>query len=154
MKKRYGKVFNNQSKRQETCLEKYGVKSPTQVPEIFHKIQMSGLTLKKFKNYDLYYRGSYEYNFLELCEKINILPLISNSKTIHYVDRAKNCVYYPDFYFSHLNLIVEIKSDYTYRKGLYKNQKKRNACIEQGYKFMFIIDNDFKKFITLIQQSL
>lgn len=148
---KYGGLFNNQDKRKNTCLEKYGVDSPSKVPEIFHKMQVSAFKLKKFKNYELFYRGSYEYNFLELCEKNNTIHLISNSKSIKYIKNKKECVYYPDFYFKKYNLIIEIKSDYTFKRDLKVNKLKRKACINQGYEFIFIIDNKFNKFKALIQ---
>jgi len=73
-------------------------------------------------------------------------------KPIPYLYENKNKYYHPDFYYKHLNLIIEIKSNYTYNKELNKNLSKRKSCIEKGYKFIFIIDkkyNEFEKLINL-----
>ena len=59
-------------------------------------------------------------------------------------------VYYPDYYLPEYNLIVEIKSDYTYKKELDKNICKRKSCVEQGYNFIFIINKNYDEFIQYI----
>ena len=61
-------------------------------------------------------------------------------------------VYYPDFYLEEMNLIVEIKSKYTYECDYDKNILKRNGCIKNGYKFIFIIDKNYDEFIFLIDK--
>ena len=53
-------------------------------------------------------------------------------------------MYFPDFYYKEKNLIIEIKSTYYYNKYLNKNLAKQEACISQGYNFIFIIDNDYQ----------
>lgn len=150
MFKEYGGYFNNPEKRKETCLEKYGVDAPFKVPEIFLKMQKSAFTIKTYKDYDLYYQGSYELKFLEFCETQNIISDITNGHTIHYKFIDKDRIYYPDFYFKKLNLIVEVKSTYTFNFDLDKNLAKRTACIERGYNFIFVIDNKFEAFHQLI----
>jgi predicted AAA+ superfamily ATPase len=49
--------------------------------------------------------------------------------------------YFPDFYIPAENLIVEVKSTWTFANGdkLEKNLAKRNACLAAGYKFEFYI---------------
>lgn len=58
--------------------------------------------------------------------------------------------YFPDFYLPDFNLIVEIKSDYTYNIDLDKNKAKESFCKNMGYNFIFIIDKDYKIFDRLI----
>jgi len=55
---------------------KYNVEYPIQNKEIFDKAFISALKMKKYKDTELYYQGSYEKNFLELCNKLNILNKI------------------------------------------------------------------------------
>jgi len=95
----------------------------------------------------LYYQGTYEFDFLNnYYNKIEI----SKVKTIKYIyENCKKC-YHPDFYYEKLNLIIEIKSDYTFNKELDKNLAKRKACIEQGYDFIFIINKKYEEFDKLI----
>ena len=76
------------------------------------------LSLTKQKYNHLTYQGTFELDFInKYYNKINI----QNGMTIKY---DENKVYYPDFFIPELNLIVEIKSDYFYKKYLLKNLKK------------------------------
>jgi hypothetical protein len=47
--------------------------------------------------------------------------------------------YYPDFYIKSTNTIIEVKSAWTYENWKEKNLAKQKACLEQGFKFEFII---------------
>lgn len=72
-------------------------------------------------------------------------------KFIKYVFNGKNKKYFPDFYLKHKNLIIEIKSTYTYNLHLELNQAKHNSCIEQGYNHEFIIDKDYSKLCSFLK---
>ncbi|MCK9416818.1 hypothetical protein M0Q97_09200, partial [Candidatus Dojkabacteria bacterium] len=117
-----------------------GVENPTQNINIFTKQQLSAFKMKKYEN--LHYQGTYELDFLTKYYTIDL----KNGTTIRYNFENKNSVYYPDFYYEPLNLIVEIKSSYTYEKDLSKNLAKQKACLEQGYDFIFIINKDYSEF--------
>jgi very-short-patch-repair endonuclease len=60
-------------------------------------------------------------------------------------------IYFPDFYIEKLNLIIEIKSEYYYYLNLEKNIAKEKACLEQGYKYILIIDKNYKEFENTIK---
>ena len=123
-----------------TCIERYGVESPMQSVIIFNKQQKSGLKTKKYDNTELSYQGTYELDFLEKyhdrlkIEKINPIQYFLNENS-HY--------YHPDFYLPEYNLIIEVKSSYTYNYDLDKNLAKKEYSIKSGYNFMFIIDKDY-----------
>ena len=123
-----------------TCIERYGVESPMQSVIIFNKQQKSGLKTKKYDNTELVYQGTYELDFLEKyhdrlkIEKINPIQYFLNENS-HY--------YHPDFYLPEYNLIIEVKSSYTYNYDLDKNLAKKEYSIKSGYNFMFIIDKDY-----------
>jgi hypothetical protein len=45
-------------------------------------------------------------------------------------------------YIPSLNLIVEVKSDYTYKVSRRQNQAKKRACLKAGYKFdLYVMDS-------------
>lgn len=160
--KKYNTIYYLQSsdykiKNRNTSLLKYNVEHPTQDKNIHDKQQLSGLKLKYYKNTNLYYRGSYEYKFLELCESLKILNNIRNGPNIKYIFDDKNKIYFSDFYYKPLNLVIEIKSWWTYYGNninyfFNKNQAKKKYSIKNGYDFMFIIDNDFNDLINKLNK--
>jgi predicted nuclease of restriction endonuclease-like RecB superfamily len=135
--------YNNNIRSKETCLKRYGVEYPQQNLIFFNKQQISGFKMKKYKETNLTYQGTYELDFInEYYNKINI----ENGPTIRYND---NKVYFPDFYLPEYNLIVEIKSEYYYNQYLSKNLEKQKACLKQGYNFIFIVNKDYTEFNKL-----
>lgn len=141
--------YTNREKAENTMYEKYGDKYPSHIKEIFDKQQKNAFLLKYHENTCLYYRGSYEKDFLDYCYSKNIE--IEQGSTISYLYENKKLTYYPDFYYKPLNLIIEIKSEYTFKKDLKKNLCKKRDCKNQGYNFMFIIDKFMKEFDKIIQ---
>ena len=145
--KNYGVEFPLQSeeirqKYKQTCLKKYGVEHPMQCEDIFLKTFKSSIQKSYYKDTNLHYQGTYEKDFLDnYINKINI----DNGPTIKYNYENKNKVYFSDFFIKSKNLIIEIKSDYTYNLHLEKNLTKQKACVEQGYIFIFIINKDYSE---------
>ena len=140
------KEFKENSKR--TLLEKYGVENVIQNKEIHEKQQMSGFKAKIHEDTKILYRGTYEKSFLDFCflNKISV----ENGKTIKYFFDGRKRVYFSDFYLESKNLIIEIKSSYTYKRYLNKNLAKQKACLDQGYNFIFIIDKNNMLFLNKI----
>jgi hypothetical protein len=153
---RYGvdnpaKNYKVKEKSKQTCIERYGVEYPSQNIDIFNKQQKSALRIIKFRDTDLNYQGTYELDFLN--EYYDIIKISKKHKSIKYFFENKNRIYYPDFYYEPLNLIIEVKSDYTFNKELNKNLAKRKSCLDNGYNFIFIINknyNDFQKLLDNI----
>lgn len=137
--------FKSKSKSKNN--ELYGCDFPAQNFEIFQKQQKSGFGSKIYNN--IYYRGSYELDFLKFCEMKNIKVL--NGPTIKYILNSKDKIYYPDFYLPEYNLICEIKSLYYYEKYLEINNIKKSATELLNYKFLFIIDKKYDDIIELIR---
>ena len=129
--------------------EKYGVYYLAQVPEFYMKQQKSGYRLHLHENTKLYYRGTYEKDFLDLCFENNIL--VEQGKRIKYIFENNDHYYFSDFYLKLKNLIVEIKSKYTYEKYLDKNLIKQKTTIGLGYNFMFIIDKNYEEFMNIFK---
>jgi hypothetical protein len=138
---KYGSAsYNNRSKAKETMISKYGVENSQHKSEFFNKQQTSGYKLKKHNN--LYYRGSYELDFILYCERNNIL--IENGPSIKYNHKNKNRTYHSDFYLPYYNLICEIKSKYYYERYIDLNLVKMKTCLNEGYEFTFIIDKNYQ----------
>jgi len=146
----YSKTDEFLNKYKQTNLKKYGVEHVSQSKEIHLKQQKSGLKRKQYLNTVLYYQGTYEKDFLD--KYINILD-INNGPTIKYNFKDKNKIYFSDFYIESKNIIVEIKSDYTYNLHLEKNLSKQKYCIEQGYDFIFIINKDYSELNKKIKDN-
>lgn len=132
-------------------MKNYGVENSMQLDDIFQKGQLTGLKLKEYKG--VKYQGTYELDFLKFCDDENILDKVSKTKSIRYLFDDKYKYYHPDFYIKELNLIVEIKSDYYFELHQEKNLCKQKACLEQGHDFIFIINKDYRVFLSKIKKS-
>lgn len=108
---------------------------------------VEGLKIRKYNNTDLTYQGTYELDFLEryynkvTIEKTNPIQYQLNENT-HY--------YHPDFYLPDYNLIIEVKSSYTYEYDLDKNIAKKEYSIKSGFNFIFIIDKDYSELESIL----
>jgi len=138
------KLKKTQNKFKITSLIKYGVEYPMQNNDIFEKQQTSAFKCGVYNN--IFYRGTYELDFLtKFNDKLNIEKI----KSINYFFNGKNRKYHPDFYIKQYNLVVEIKSSYTYNYNIDMNNAKKGATILEGYNFIFIIDKDYTDFLNI-----
>ncbi len=130
-------------KRQKTIFEKHGVIHISQVPEIHKKQQKhrfkkysmpSGkiVNIQGYENYALDYLLK-TYKEEQLCVDRKTTPKIK------YKNETGEHLYYPDIFIPKENLIIEVKSDWTYKMELEKNLLKKQATIETGYNFQFLI---------------
>ncbi len=91
-----------------------------------------------YKNTNLHYQGTYELDFLD---RYYDFIKIENGKTFYYFDNKNNKrAYISDFYLPDFNLIVEIKSSWTYNNNLIINETKKTAVLDSNINFIFIID--------------
>ena len=129
-----------------TCFSKYGVEFPMQNSNSFLKQQKNGKTLRPFvfkSGTEVMVRG-YEPKALKYLEdnKYTEDSIIINLKLMPKIwyneDNIKHR-YYPDIYIPKENLIIEVKSTFTYNRHLGKNLLKRQACLDAGYNFKFMI---------------
>lgn len=137
-------------KKKETNIEKFGVPFAIQNPECFEKAQK---TANKYKRHtfpdgtEILYMG-YELVAIHKLLEVNALNQIKTQRseipTIKYYHNQSR-TYYPDIFIPHLNLIIEVKSTWTYGsetkniEDFYLNQIKRRACLDAGYNFQFWI---------------
>jgi len=134
----------------ETCRIKYGYDSHNQSPIIHIKQQESGLKIKTHQPSNLKYQGSYELDFIE---KYYNMVVIEKTNPIQYELNENKHYYHPDFYLPEYNLIVEVKSSYTYGCDLDKNLAKKEYSIKSGFNFIFIIDKDYSQLESILFES-
>ena len=142
---KYGdEKYQNRNKIEQTNLERYGVKTPFQNEVVWNKTQINSLRIKKFRNTNIWYQGTYELNFLN--KYYDKYPEIQRGPSIKYSFDNINKLYYPDFYIPSLNLIIEIKSNYWYRIHKLNILEKEKATISNGFNYIIIIDKNYYKF--------
>lgn len=149
-KERHGVPAPQQSKiiRQKsvnTCLEKYGTENVMQSQDVFDKnryYQRKDYTLPSGTVVKV---QGYEDKCLSLLLESyneNDLQISPALPPIYYIENGKRHRYYPDIYVPKNNLIIEVKSKWTYNsqyKWYNTNLLKRQACIDAGYNFRFMV---------------
>jgi hypothetical protein len=58
---------------------------------------------------------------------------------IYYMNKNTQHIYFPDIYIKSENKIIEVKSSYTYEVHKDINELKKQACIDKGLFFEFLI---------------
>jgi hypothetical protein len=129
----------------DTCIEKYGAENVMQSKGVFDKnryyqkkdyVLPSGIVVKV--------QGYEDKCLTLLLESYNENDLLINPNLppIYYEENGKKHRYYPDIYIPKENFIIEVKSKWTYDsqyKWYHTNLLKRQACIDSGYNFKFMI---------------
>jgi len=136
-------------KSKHTMISRYGVEHSMQNLVSFNKQQLSGKLLKFHEDSKLYYRGTYEKDFLNFCINNNIM--VENIRGFEYNYYNKKKIYFPDFYLQKYNLVIEVKSDYYYEKYLEKNIKKQQCVLQSGFNFLFIINKNYTELLDFIK---
>jgi hypothetical protein len=151
-KERYGiENYNNHEQAKQTCINKFGVSNPMHNIQSFERMQKSQRIKKIFRDTNIWYQGSYELDFLE--NFYNSFPDIQRAPSIKYFFDNKNKVYYPDFYIPSLNLIIEIKSLYYYKKHKKIVEIKEKNVISKNFKYIMIMDKNYNEFSTFKSNS-
>lgn len=145
----YSNNFSNplaQQKHKDNMMMNYGVEFISQVPEFYKNQQISGFKMKMEEETGLYYRGTYELDFIL---KFKHLGLKSGPRFKYFSD--KEHYYFSDFLIESLNIVVEIKSSYYWEKYLQTNLLKRKSCLNEGYNYYVLIDKDYESFKFFIE---
>jgi len=136
--------FVSSSNFKKKILEKYNVKNPIQNQDILEKNFKKSKKIQYYKDSHIYFQGLYEFDFLE--KYYNKFPDIERGPTITYKNNKK---YFSDFYIPSLNLVIEIKSSWTYK--LDENIKeKEKATVANGFNYIMIIDKDYSNFTSCV----
>jgi hypothetical protein len=116
-------------KRRKTQLEKYGVACGFLVGQS---------KAVRYKN--MICRSSYEKVFLDFAEKFNYT--VEVPQKIRYEHEGKSRYYFPDFYIKELDLIVEVKSDWTWHQNVDLNISKLTCALGLGFRIVVIDEED------------
>jgi len=135
-------------KQNITIIEKYGVENISQNQHIQEKIQYNSRKFKEFKMPSGQIRKIQGFEHLalnELLQNYDETLIKTDRKDVprikyKYDDTVK--YYFPDIFIPHENKLIEVKSEYTLNSNIKLNYSKRDACIEQGYKYEFWIYNN------------
>lgn len=109
--------------------------------------------IRKYKETELYYQSSYEYHFLEYCEKNNILNRVKNGNVYDFLPEDSDHGFRTITDFCIGDTEIEIKSSYILKKqgGDKVLNIKRNAVESTGKKYLLILD---KKYSELDQKII
>ena len=145
--KNRGVEYNFQSKEirekgQQTCLKKYGFINAMLNEEVQHKAFINSTKLKKYtlpSGKEIKIQGNLDLAIPDLLKKYleNEIIFEFDCPKIKYNKKS----YRPDIFIKKDNLIIEIKSIYTFLIDFNKNIEKMKVCIEQGYNFDLWIYN-------------
>jgi len=159
---KYGHEYANQNKLVKekiikTNIKRYGTANVMHNPEIYKKSQKGGYKKKdyKFKTGESVKIQGYENKALDILQNyMNYThsDFIENIEPLWYIYKSKNNdkltehQYHPDILFLRENLIIEVKSKYTFRLEICKNLKKAKSVINKGYRFQFWIFGEKDEF--------
>lgn len=137
-------------KSKQTMMDRYGVEYPCQNHEIFQKQQRGKWKIYKFPSgEEVKIQGYEKYaldKLLEIYDEDDIC-LNFDIPDIWYNYNGKKKKYIPDIFVKSKNLIVEVKSEYTYKCDLDRNKSKEKATLDNGYNFQFMIFNNKKELV-------
>jgi hypothetical protein len=141
--------YNNRPKYIKTCIERFGVENPSQDAVIHNKKLNSQYRKKQFIFPSGRQANVMGYEPLALTELLKVYhenDIIVETTLIPKIKYAgidgKNHYYFPDIYIPKENLLIEVKSEYTYSSRvawLHTNLAKRQGSIDAGYNFKFMI---------------
>lgn len=132
------KFRDNSSKRMIENNSKYNFKE-------YYKV-------KKYKDTELYYQSSYEYHFLEYCEKHDILDKVKNGNVYDFLPEERDYGFRTITDFSIGDIEIEIKSKYILEKqgGYFMLNIKQKAVERLNKKYLLIIDKDYSELENIL----
>jgi hypothetical protein len=147
---RYGNVSPLHGKDQiekckKTWIEKYGVDHPMKNREFFEKAFKTRVQIHKYLDTNIKYQGTFELDFLKKYYDL-FKENLFNGPSIPYILNEENRMYHSDFYISSLNLVIEIKNSYLYKRFNEEIKEKEKATKNLGYNYILILDKHYKEF--------
>lgn len=161
MFEKYGAEYFFQSKKfKEVMLEKYGVENALQCPKLFHKMIKSSFSKKEYvfkisgrkvnvmgyEHIAIDYLLSKPNSYLKKLPKEDEIIVGEEIPIFTYIDDIKKGhVYYPDIQVKNTDLIIEVKSVYTFNRSPRINYLKFKEVAKQGYTLQVLIYSSHKK---------
>lgn len=135
---KYGnEVFLASEAGKALMVEKYGVPYAAQNKDIFSKMKRNSYLTKQYampSGQEVDIQGYEHFALNDLIDlgvgEEDIKIGVNEIPSIGYKFGGKSCVYHPDIYIESLDLLIEIKSMYTYKKDYAKNIAKFQAASE------------------------
>lgn len=132
----------------KTCLEKYNTEHCMQSIEVQERCEKSGHSYKPYilpSGAKIKIQG-YEHFALDALLKIYHEDQLKTSRKdqpeIWYTDeKSQRHRYFSDIFIPHKNLIIEVKSTWTYEKGTRQGKLalQREACLRAGYTYKYMV---------------
>lgn len=160
------------NKRQQSCLEKYGVVSPFLLPKVRKKSAIANSIGREFALLSgkiIRVRGYEDVAITKLLEQYTENELVVDDTLANYNlpifiysdNRKHKLKYYPDIYIPKENKIIEVKARWwwdgngieKYKNRLHKNLKKRKAVVDAGYQYEVWLFEDRKNYRVLKDES-
>jgi len=161
---RRGKLCSNckLNRCRKTCLELYGEDNVSKVPEIFDKIQSSlfrrkHIILPETKR-ELIVMG-YEPQAITMLlqngiQEDDIIVGIDVPRFRYKDDDDKEHIYFPDIHIKHTQLIIEVKSTYTFHYHVRLNYHKFTSVVKAGYVLRLIMFDNHMNCTDLLCSTL
>lgn len=89
----------------------------------------------------VYLRSSYEFNFAQQLDDLQIYYEVEEKRFEYEID-GETHIYIPDFYIPSLNMIVETKNEYFYKRDRKIIDKKIERVKEHGYNFVLLLNEE------------
>ena len=126
-------------KFEKTCIERYGVRNVSQDPAIFDRIMKRSYLRKNYQMPSgkvVIIQGYEGYAIRDLLKEIDETDILLGKDIPRFTytdDEGIEHVYHPDLFIKSRNMIVEVKSDYTYLMAIRMNYLKFHKVVESGY---------------------
>lgn len=138
-----------QKKIRRTMRARYEVAHALQNPDLLDKMVSSSYLKKSYRlgKNEVLVQGyePYALDYLQRERKLKPRHIVcgvgSDLPRIKYTINGRRKIYHPDIFIPEQNLIIEVKSVYTYKRYLEKNKLKADACCRAGYAFEFLVMN-------------
>jgi hypothetical protein len=149
----YSQTTECKDRFKATCLEKYGSEHPSQNDDVHSKSKKTAFSKKEytFPSGKVVLVQGYEPAAIDILLKTyNENDIETNaSKMPHfwYHEDGKYHRYFSDIYIKKDNLIIEVKSTWTFKLRFHKNILKSKTVKYNGYNFKFMIFKDEKNLV-------
>jgi hypothetical protein len=144
----YAKTEECKTRRKATCMKNFGVEHAMQSADIQDKAEKTGYSYKIYtfpsgKQFNIQGYENYILDYVLLSfDEDDILVGRKQQPEIWYTDaKGTKHRYFSDIYILSEKLIIEVKSTWTYKKGI-KDGKiplQKASCIQQGYNYTCFI---------------